>query len=662
MFGGVFNFTMVLVFSGLTVLSFAWALRGLFGVKFGVPRLIIAGIISFSLVTPIINALPGSYRDNEALIENGEMFPAVWISLLGMVISILIGMVVLVIAEALVPSNTIPGPIYAAREARKWVQRTRRYAEISWILLKHGISLGSLGGNRAQLRTAEGRELMAGKLRDALSESGVTFIKLGQILSTRRDLLPPEFIDAFSQLQTSARPLSWPEIHTAIVENLHGKEIDEVFDHIDQQPLASASIAQVHTARLLTGEDVVLKIRRPGIRHQVDQDLDIVDRIAMQLERSTGWGKEIGARDLSAGFAASLREELDLGVEARNMRIIGASSRPGDPKVPTVYGEFSTNGMLVMERIIGTPLGNVRSADVHGNRREMADLLFNALLYQILVMGTFHTDPHPGNIMLLPDGSLTLLDFGSVGRIDKVTRTSLVRLLLAWEFDDPVSATDALLAMVDRPEKLDERNLERDMGAFMATYTVPGATIDATAVADLFGIVTRNGLTMPPELAAALRTIGTIEGTLTWLDPGYNIIAQARVFAETYMKGLLQPKSLVDAFTEEMVSLLPLLQRLPRRIDRITAAMEEGRLTMNVSAFSNQRDQRMVSGLMQELLLTVLAAASGVMSVLLIGQDRGPMLVPSMSVFQFMGYFMLVLAFILAMRVLIFVFRRPDSV
>lgn len=658
--GGLFNFTMVMIFSGITILMFAWALRGLFGVQFGIPRLIIAGVITFSLVTPIINALPGSYESSQSLEETGSVFPAVWISLLGMVIAILIGMVFLVIAEALVPSNTIPGPVYMVRAGRQWMQRTRRYAQISWILLKHGVSIGSLGGNRAQMRSAQGREFMAGKVRDALNQSGVTFIKLGQILSTRRDLLPPEFIDAFSTLQTRARPLPWPEIHQAITANLQGKEIDQVFASVDHEPLASASIAQVHSARLVTGEDVVIKIRRPGIRHQVDQDLDIVDRMAMQLERSTSWGREMGARDLSAGFAANLREELDLTVEAQNMRIIAAASRPGDPHVPHAYTEISTAGMLVMERINGSPLGNVNLADVPGDRQQMADTLIEAVLHQMLVSGTFHTDPHPGNIMLLPDGRLTLLDFGSVGRIDGVTRKALVRLLLAWEFDDPISATDALLVMVNRPVNLNERQLERDMGSFMATYTVPGATIGASAVAELFGIVARNGLTMPPELAAALRTIGTIEGTLSWLVPGFNIISSARLFAEQYMKDLVRPTSLMEVVTGELVSLMPLLQRLPRRIDRITAAMEEGRLTMNVSALSNQRDVGVIRSLMQELLLTVLAAASGVMSVLLIGQESGPLLVPGMSVFQFMGYFLLVLAFILAMRVMIFVFRRPD--
>lgn len=260
--GGILELIDFMVFAGLTVLILAWALRGLFGVRFNLPRLIFAGILTFSLVTPIINALPGSYNADE-MVDGDPIFPAMLVAMLGAAIAILIGMVFLVIAEALIPSDTLPGPFYMVRAGRMWVQRTKRYMQISWILLKHGISLGSIGGNRAQMRSPEGREFLAGKVRDALSESGVTFIKLGQILSTRRDLLPPEFIDAFSTLQTRARPLSWPEIHQAISANLHGKEIGEVFASIDQTPLASASVAQVHTATLVTGEEVVLKSDAP---------------------------------------------------------------------------------------------------------------------------------------------------------------------------------------------------------------------------------------------------------------------------------------------------------------------------------------------------------------------------------------------------------------
>lgn len=654
---GFIQFILVAMFTIVTLVAFAWVLRGLLGVAFSWPRLIIAAAITFSLVNPIINALPGTYSETSAL-NDTELFPGLWIVLLGMVIAILIGMVFLVIAEALIPSGTIPGPMYLARASRRWVWRTRRYVGITWILFKHGISLGAVGSNRSEMRSAEGRAFLAGKVRDALSESGVTFIKLGQILSTRRDILPPEFVTAFSTLQTEVRPLPWSEMEQTILGQLSGKRLEDVFADIDETPLASASIAQVHTAHLLTGEEVVLKIRRPGIQSQVDQDLDILDRMAAQLERSTTWAREMGVRSLVAGFATALREEIDLTVETRNMSVIAAGARPGDTVIPHVYAEFCTSGLLVMERMHGVPLSRVDINTIPGDRRQLAQTVFDSLLHQMMVLGTFHADPHPGNIMLLDDGRLTLLDFGSIGRIDKVTRHALIRMLIAWEFGDPVSATDALLTMVDVPDDLNQRRIERDMGAFMTTHVVPGANVGTQAVSDLFGMIARNGLSVPPQLAAALRAIGTIEGTLTWLSPGYNVVAEARRFAERYMHDLLRPTSIRDLLTEELVGLLPIIQRLPRRLDRLAAAMEEGRWTMNVGTVGTPDDHRLVRSLMQELLLTVLAAASGLMATALINQDTGPMLVANVGVYQFMGYFLLVLALILAMRVLIFVFRR----
>lgn len=655
------DFILLSIITMITIVAVAWAMRGLFGVSFSLPRLILAALIAIFATQPIIDGLIGSREARDALIEQQDYYRIWWIVALGTLIAFLMGMTFLVIAEALAPSNSIPGPIYMVRASNRWWRRTLRYVQIIWILLKHGVALGSIGGNRAEMRSEEGRAEMARKIRDAMSESGVTFIKLGQILSTRRDLLPPEFITEFAQLQTRAKPLPWEAIESELAANLNGKRIEDVFASVDKTPLASASIAQVHVATLQSGEEVVLKIRRPGIRRQVDQDLDILDRLAAQLERSTSWGREMGARDLAAAFAKALHEELDLSVEARNMRIIAAGQHAGDTLIPHVYSHLCTRDLLVMERMHGTPLSNVDPTRIPEGREELASTIFGSLLHQMLILGTFHADPHPGNIMLLDDGTITLLDFGSVGRIDKNMRQSLMRMLLAWQFGDPANATDALLSMMHRPEHLNEYQLERDMGSFMATYVVPGATIDSHAVADLFGIVARNGLSMPPEMAAALRAIGTIEGTLTWLAPDFNIVESARDFAEQSMRDLLRPASIKRTLEEELVALLPIITRLPRRIDRITAALEEGRLAINVSSFANKRDQHVVRSTLQELLLTILAAASGVMATMLISQDGGPTMIDGMSLFQFMGYFLLALAFILAMRVLIFIFRRPGN-
>ena len=445
-------------------------------------------------------------------------------------------------------------------------------------------------------------------------------------------------------------------------EELVTDDVHEAFAAFDREPLAAASIAQVHTARLISGEDVVVKVRRPDITAQVERDLDIVGRLAERVQRSTTWGRTIGAVDLANGFAAALREELDLRVETRNLAVVGAAearSARSSLHIPAVYDDLSTERVLVMERIRGIPLGEAGCViDERGLDRQMlARDLLTSLLRQIVIDGTFHADPHPGNIMLLDNNRLTLLDFGSVGRIDAVLRGALVRLLLTFESGDPIAATDALLDLVERPEALNEHRLERTLGQFMALYLAPGVPPDMRMFADLFRIVAEFGLAVPPEVAAVFRAIATLEGTLTALAPGFNIVGEARSFAAAYLGEQLRPQAVKKTLTEELTTLLPMLPMLPRRLDRITSALEDGRLNVNVRPLANRQDQRVMRGMLHEALLTVLASTAGLMAVIMIGQDGGPTMTDAVSMFQFLGYALLVLAFILAMRVLVLIFR-----
>jgi ubiquinone biosynthesis protein len=647
----------VIVMTIITIAAFSFTVRGLLGVNFSFARLVAAGAIAFLLGSVINRAILGP-----ELVDSSELFPAFWFYLLSTGISLLAGMVFLVIAELLVPSNTLPGPVYMARAFRRLLNRAARYTQITGIILRRGLGAYLRGGRRAELKTPEGRAALARQLRAALNEGGVTFIKLGQILSTRRDLLPPEFIAELSLLQDKAAHLPWEEIHAVLREELVTEDVHDAFASFDREPLAAASIAQVHTARLVSGEEVVVKVRRPGITAQVERDLDIVVRLAERVQRSTAWGRSIGAVDLANGFAAALREELDLRVEARNLAVVGAAearSARSSLHIPVVYGDLSTERVLVMERIRGIPLGEAGCAiDERGlDRHTLARDLLTSLLRQIVIDGTFHADPHPGNIMLLENNRLTLLDFGSVGRIDAVLRGALVRLLLTFEHGDPIAATDALLDLVERPEALDEHRLERTLGQFMALYLAPGVPPDVRMFADLFRIIAEFGLAVPPEVAAVFRAIATLEGTLTAIAPGFNIVGEARSFAAGYLGEQLRPQAVQKTLTEELTTLLPMLRRLPRRLDRITSALEDGRLNVNVRPLANAQDQRVMRGMLHEALLTVLASTAGLMAVIMIGQDGGPAMTEEVSMFQFLGYALLVLAFILAMRVLVLIFR-----
>ena len=352
-----------------------------------------------------------------------------------------------------------------------------------------------------------------------MEDGGVTFVKLGQVLSTRRDLLPAEFISELSRLQDDAAGVPWPAIEQVLRSEL-GAEVDEQFASFDRQPIAAASIAQVHAATLLSGARVVVKVRRPDVSETVERDLDITGRLAARLERSTSWGRAVGAAGLAAGFASALREELDLRVEARNMTSVAAASGGGDGiAIPVPYQPLCTARVLVMERLDGRPLATIDGGMPADMRAVLARSLLDCLLRQVMLEGTFHADPHPGNVLLLADGRLALLDFGSVGRIDAGLRTALQRLLLALDRGDPAGLADALLEVVERPGELDEPHLERMLGRFLARHTGAGITPDVTMFTDLFRIVSEHGLAVPPEIAAVFRALATMEGTLTAARP-----------------------------------------------------------------------------------------------------------------------------------------------
>jgi len=648
----------VILMTAVSLAAFAFVVRGLLGVDFTFARLIIAAVIVLLVGQPVMAALIGP-----DLRAEGNTFPVLWFYLLGTFISILAGMVFLVIAEALIPSNTLPGPIYAVRAFRRSLGRLARYAQITGVIIRYGLGAYLRGGRRAELTTVEGRSDLARSLRLALTEGGVTFVKLGQILSTRQDLLPPEFIAELSQLQDEAEHIPWDDAHAVLLRAYAGKPLSDVFATFDREPLAAASIAQVHTARLVSGEDVVIKIRRPGIAVQVERDLDIVWRLARMLQRRTNWGRTMGAEELAAGFATALREELDLRVEARNLSVVRtAEQRAAEATrlhIPRVYLDLSSEHVLVMERVSGTPLnradGLIAARGIDSGA--LANTLLTSILRQIVVDGTFHADPHPGNIMVLDCGRLSLLDFGSVGRIDSLLRGALVRLLLAFNLSDPLMATDALLDLAARPERLDERRLERALGQFMTYYLAPGTAPDVRMFSEFFTIIARFELSVPPEVAAVFRSIATLEGTLRRIDPHFDIVAEAREFVANHFGRSLRPAAVARSLSEELAALLPMLRQMPRRLDRITSALEDGRLSVNVRALAHEQDRQTISSMLHEAMLTVLASTAGIMAVLMIGNEGGPSLTSAVSMYQFFGYMLLVLAFILAMRVLVLIFR-----
>jgi ubiquinone biosynthesis protein len=621
------------------------ASRRVLGVRIKTVRALLGAMVGWVVAGRILTSLFPNIHGSSSLFV-GLLIPIAGCAFLAT-------LTFLFLAEMAFPSGGGLGFVGRLRSIRRRAARARRYSQVTKIAMKHGIGQYLVGR-----RGADGtrQAVLARSLRRALEDAGVTFVKLGQVLSTRPDLLPPAFIDELGKLQDQVPPVPFEQVEQEIVEAL-GRPITEVFAEFDREPLASASVAQVYKARLHSGDDVVVKVRRPGIERVVERDLDIVYRVARSLELRAKWARSLGVVDLADGFAAALTEELDFRVEARNIAAVSGVDTGAEIALPTVHTELSGELVLVMSRLDGSP---VRTAigDVAAERRDgLARALLDCVLRQVLLHGVFHADPHPGNVLLLADGKLGLLDFGSVGRLDAAMRGGLRDVLAAVDRSDPAGLRDGLLEIVDRPDEIDEQRLERALGALVAKHVSHGQAPDIDMFTDLFRLVADFRLSIPPAIAAVFRALATVEGTLALLSPGFNILVESRAFASKLVGERLQPDSLRRTAVEELMSLLPVLRRLPRRVDRVTSALEQGRLSVNVRLFADERDRAVVTGMLHELLLAFTGTATGVMAVLLLASTGGPRVNADLTLNQLFGYNLLVISALLGLRLLFVVFR-----
>ena len=562
--------------------------------------------------------------------------------------------VVLTVLEVFIPTRNVPPLTAVITGIPAGIRRFRRYLSIWWILVRRGLT--------AYFGPAPTRDLestrVARSLRRALTDAGVTFIKFGQMLSTRADLLPRPFVTELSRLHSQVEAEPWADVLPVIQDGLD-RPLTEVFSELSETPMAAASVAQIHAATLIDGSDVVVKVQRPRARRQVTADLDILHRLAQRLERQTSWGRQIGAVALADGFAASLHEELDYQVEVANMRGVAAAS---DLVVPRAHEELSSERVIVMERIAGQPLssaGEALDAMSDAARAQLADDLLTGVLRQIFVGGVFHADLHPGNVILTDDGRVALLDFGSVGRLDRTARGALVMLLSAVQRQDSIAATDSLLDLLDRPRDLDDRQLERDLGALITRYgdgIAPGGT--GAMFTELLDLVVRHGFRVPPQLAAVFRTLGALDGTLRLIDPHVDLIGIAKQRGSEIAATLIGKDAIKAQAEHQLATLLPMLSRLPRRISRITEQLEDGTLSVNVRSLGDLGDRSFLAdvGMATVALVVTAGVALGMGGLFLLTRTGGPALLPTMGLWPFLGITLLILAFTLGARVLANIF------
>jgi len=472
----------------------------------------------------------------------------------------------------------------------------RRYRQITGILVDYGFGaiLAQLGLSerlnipRRVLRRkpAIEEELnQAQRLRLALEELGPTFIKMGQILSTRADLLPPDVIDELRLLQDRVPPGPWEPIRDLIELEL-GAPIQELFAYIDHNALAAASLAQVHAAVLPRGEEVVVKALRPDIEVVINLDLDILSDLAQLAQDRTALGERYDVVDFAAEFAISLRGELDFRREGRSADQFRENfAKEPHLKVPIIYWDYSTRRILVQEQFHGIKIDNFSALEAAGyDCKHLADIAARFVLKEVMEDGFFHADPHPGNLLILPGEVLGVLDFGAVGRLGTNDRISLARLLILVVQNDVEGIVDQLMRMGIAGYRIDRTALIRALNRLlMKYYGLPIQEIPATEVSrELEPIVYKYKLRIPSDYLLLIKTIAIMQGVGLGLDPDFDMFAFTRPYLNRLFRQLLLPSTWGPGFMRMLTDWGDLVSGFPGRTSRILSQLERGDLGFEV--------------------------------------------------------------------------------
>jgi ubiquinone biosynthesis protein len=469
------------------------------------------------------------------------------------------------------------GLVVTPRPLRAWRTRVavlRRFGELRRLARAEGIGL---------VRSVRGRDKdnldPAGvRLRRVLEQAGGVYIKLGQLAATRPDLVPPDIRGELAGLQNRVAPEPACRIRSVLAAEL-GSDPDDVFAEFDWEPLAAGSIAQTHTARLHDGDRVVVKVQRPDIASVMERDLAALALLARFAERRTLIGRSLGSADLLAQFAANLRAELDFRREADVMEEMALLL--GDDagvRIPRVHRQFCSRRVLVQERLAGATVADLeRAGALPAERRELADALLRSALHQVLRAGVFHADPHPGNVFVLSDGNLGLIDFGAVGRLDALQQAAIGDIMLALVQRDIGLLRDGVERVADVAATSPDR-LERALARLVADHVRPSGQISAAVVQDLIATLGQFGIRVDGELVVLARALATLDGALRVLCPDFSLMAASTTMMVASTNSFAAAKHIVH---DEVVAALPHLRHLPERIDRILTLTGRGDLRVH---------------------------------------------------------------------------------
>ena len=533
-----------------------------------------------------------------------------------------------------------------------------RLHEISSVLIRHGLGdivrrIGvvnvleqagqilnfAAAGESVRLEPAQ-------RMRLALEELGPTFVKLGQVMATRIDLFAPDWIAEFEKLHSAVPPVAFDELRPE-VERALGRSPFEVFRDLETQPFASASIAQVHRAKLDDGTPVVLKIRRPGIREKIAADLRILEQIAELVESEIPEARRYQPTAIVGHFARSLERELDLALEARNIERF-AQNFAEDPYIviPKVYGEWTRDVMNVQEHIVAIPGTDLAAVEAAGlDRRLLAARGAEAVLRMILVDGFFHADPHPGNVYYLPDNRIAIIDFGMVGRLSPFRRNEVVDLLAGLARLDEAPMIDVLLDWAG-DAYVDEMKLAADLNDLVFDYEgMPLKDIRMAVLLRQFAALIReHSIVIPSDLALMFKALITMEGLGRQYDPDFHFVDHLMPLLRRARMERYQPAVLVKRGRTAFADFLNVAASVPRDLARLLRDARRGKTRIDLDLkrldqFGKQLDSTIDRATMGIMTASLVIGSSIVMTV-----QGGPSLL-GMPLFTVLGLGGYVVAF-----------------
>ncbi len=486
----------------------------------------------------------------------------------------------------------------------------KRFVEITSTLVKYGFAQQLNRIEPEFVRKWLGHEVIGDvatsslgeRFRMACEELGPTFIKLGQVLSTRPDVVPPEVAIELEKLQSGTTPDS-PETVREIVESELGGTLDELFSEFDTTALASASIGQVHVAQLLDGSSVVVKVQHPGIEERVNVDFDILSALAGFFEEHDETLRSLQIRAVAEEARRMLNNELDFRRELRNLETFGRSFEDNDAvHFPVAVSELSSRRVLTMERLDGFSVADTERLEADGHdRRGLALIGARVFMDMVFRDGSFHADPHPGNVFVLLDGRLGLIDFGMVGRIDDDMRDNLLDLLVGFAHADVKEIGRAVRRLGTFPSDVDDAALRRDISELQGELaSTPIRDMNIAALLEQFtGILRDHRILLPPSVSMLIKVLVMLEGTSRNLDRNFSLMEVVQPYCEKMLLRRASPKAQAKRAFDTGREWMRLAERMPSLLDVVARRFERGQMKIDMVHTGLENNvNRLVSGIL----------------------------------------------------------------